>query len=266
MIRTKLLFIFFGISLNVLFAQNKELKGLVKSTIKDDVEGIHVLNVSQSIYSTTNIKGEFVIPAKLGDTISISSIKYEIESISINKKHIDEEYLEIVLKEKINQLDEVIVGKVLTGDLSSDIKNTKIEDEINFYDVGIPGYTGPRMTQNERRLYDADSGKFFYFYGIAASINVYKILNRISGRTKRLRKIVEEERLDRFILRIRDLHLESLFADTTLTEQQIAEFFYFCGDDKEFVIWCSNRSDIEVFEKLQKKLVIYEGNVNGTND
>ncbi|MDT0558350.1 carboxypeptidase-like regulatory domain-containing protein [Ichthyenterobacterium sp. W332] len=245
--------------MNVIHAQNTELKGKVIGS--GDVEGIHILNVTQSIYSTTDLKGEFIIPVKVNDTISISSIKYEIESIVINNTHIKNKSIEINLKDKINELDEVVVGKVLTGDLSSDIKNTKVKDEINFYDVGIPGYTGPQMTQNERRLYDADSGKYFYFYGIAASVNIYKILNKISGRTKRLKRIVAEERLDRFILRIRDLHLEALFDDTKLSEQQIAEFFYFCGDDSEFVVWCNNRSDIEVFEKLQKKLTIYKDNL-----
>lgn len=264
MVKTRLYIVLAFVFTNTLFAQNVELQGMVKGN--DDVEGVHVLNITQTLYSTTNIKGEFVIPAKLNDTIAISSIKYEIEKIIINRTHIESKHLEIILKEKINELDEVVVGKILTGDLSSDIKNTEVKDDINFYDVGIPGYTGKQMTQNERRLYDADSGKSFNFYGIAASVNVYKILNKISGRTKRLKRIVAEERLDQFILRIRDIHLEALFEGTKLSEQQVAEFFYFCGDDTEFVNWCSSKSDIEVFEKLQEKLKLYEDNINSNDD
>lgn len=56
------------------------------------------------------------------------------------------------LIENINVLDEVFVGKVLTGDLSIDIKNSDLKRPIDFYDVGIPRYTGIPKAQCERRV------------------------------------------------------------------------------------------------------------------
>ncbi|WP_353778814.1 carboxypeptidase-like regulatory domain-containing protein [Winogradskyella sp. 3972H.M.0a.05] len=239
----------------------KTLKGNVVA--KTELEGIHILNLSQSKYSTTDSRGNFVIPARVNDTIAISSVKYKAENVIINQSHLDSETLTIILEEKINELDEVIVGKVLTGNLTSDIANTEVKDDINFYDVGIPGYTGKQMTLNEARLYDADYGKYFYFYGIAASVNVYKILNKISGRTKKLKNRVKAERLNTFVLRIRDLYLEPLFENETFTEAQIAEFFYFCSDDDNFVTDCKTKDDITVLELLRMKLSTYKENLKG---
>lgn len=252
------LFLFFCVLVQ---SQDKVLQG--KVIAKNELEGIHILNLTQSKYSTTDNEGKFVIPAKLKDTIAISSVKYKADPIIINQSHLDSERLMIALEEKINELDEVIVGKVLTGDLESDIANANVKDEINFYDVGIPGYTGKRMTLNEARLYDADYGKYFYFYGIAAGINIYKIINKISGRTKKLKNRVKAERLNTFVRRMRNLYLEPLFADEELTEGQITEFFYFCSDDDDFVNQCRVKDDLTVFELLQAKLEIYKTNLKG---
>ncbi|MBV6655935.1 MAG: carboxypeptidase-like regulatory domain-containing protein, partial [Mameliella sp.] len=104
-----LIFFFFCLFVQ---SQTKVLQG--KVIAKNELEGIHILNLTQSKYSTTDSGGEFVIPAKLKDTIAISSVKYKADHIIINQSHLDSERLMIALEEKINELDEVIVGRVLT--------------------------------------------------------------------------------------------------------------------------------------------------------
>ncbi|MGA1226860.1 MAG: hypothetical protein ACO3VF_06390 [Tamlana sp.] len=64
----------------------------------------------------------------------------------------------VTLEEQINELEGVLVGKVLSGDLLMDIENVEGSPLINFYDEGIPGYTGKPATQSERRL--AEAGEF----------------------------------------------------------------------------------------------------------
>ena len=65
----------------------------------------------------------------------------------------------VQLEDSVTALNEVTIGNILTGDLNSDINNSNSERPLNFYDLGIPGYTGLRKTQIENRLDEADAGR-----------------------------------------------------------------------------------------------------------
>ena len=94
-------------------AQLKTLQGIVIAN--DDVEGIHVLNKSSVKYTVTDTDGSFLILAKANDTLVISGLKYELKEIKIIPKYFENFNLKIYLTEKVNTLDEVIVGRILTG-------------------------------------------------------------------------------------------------------------------------------------------------------
>ncbi len=237
-----------------------------KVIANDDVENIHVLNITNNKHAITDEKGNFSINVRLNDTISISGLKYLQQDIVINQSVIYTKHITIYLSEKINELDEVVVGKILTGDLLFDLENSDLKRDINFYDLGIPGYTGKLKTQNERRLFDADHGKFLYFYGIGFAINLNKILNRINGRTKELKNRVAVENLEVFISRLKSMHLASLFQNEELTEAQIEEFFYFCSDNPKFILDCKSVNDLDVLELLQERLKKYKANLETVNE
>ncbi len=124
----------------LLFGQQKRLDGKIEN--QKDVEGIHILNTSSRYNSVTNQLGEFYISAKPLDTLLISSIAYIPEQIVITQEIYDLGYLSITLKDLVNELDEVYLGPRLSGDLERDLKNIKVDDPINFDDVGIPGFKG----------------------------------------------------------------------------------------------------------------------------
>ncbi|RIA08796.1 hypothetical protein OE09_0619 [Flavobacteriaceae bacterium MAR_2010_72] len=232
----------------------------------DEVEGIHIINKTAGKFSITNQHGAFIIPGKLNDTIIISGIKYLREEVIVNAQIYNSKTLEIPLTENINQLNEVIVGRVLTGDLRSDIENANIKSEINFYDVGIPGYTGKLKTQSERRLFEADNGKFFVFYGIGFAINVHKILNRISGRTKQLKIHVRLETLDACMYRAKSEFAETIFGDLDIEEHLKMDFFYYASEDPQFMSLCNRDNTMEMYEFLIGKLVNYNENQNEVED
>ena len=148
----------------VITSQSIEIQG--KVTAGSELEGIHILNVSAEEYTITNENGGFKIPVKLKDTILVSSVQYIPQTIVVTEDIMVSKFLSVTLEDRINELDEVIVGKVLTGDLQSDIKNSDAKANLNFYDVGIPGYTGKPKTQKERRLLEADGGKFVYYLSL----------------------------------------------------------------------------------------------------
>ena len=147
----KNLFLLFTLSTSLYsFSQLQDLKGKVIGS--GDVEGIHILNKTALKYTVTDTDGSFTIPVKLNDTLTISGLRYKIKELSITEIDISTKPFLIYLTESVTELDEVTVGKILTGNLGSDIKNQDVETPINFYDLGIPGYTGKQKTLSERKL------------------------------------------------------------------------------------------------------------------
>jgi len=248
--------------------QIKELKGVIIAN--GDLEGIHVLNKTSKLNVTTNEHGVFNIVAKIQDTILFSSVQYEKKIIVISQSNFERELFTVTMKDRINKLDEVVVGKVLTGDLNSDIRNSDAKRDINFYDLGIPGYTGPPKTLRERALFDADGGKWVSDIssnglGAGGAINFNKLLNKISGRTKKLKRNVDIERRSNLLKTIREQLTESFFSINTLDEKYRTDFFYFCSNDKDFLKRCGG-SEIESLEFLREKLKEYKLLIENNKD
>jgi hypothetical protein len=236
-------------------AQRKELSGQLITN--GDVEGIHILNKTAAKYAISNEDGSFIILARATDTLSISGLKYQSKEVVITQSMEDIDQFSILLTEKINELDEVIVGEILTGSLESDLENSKAETEINFYDLGIPGYKGKPLTQNERKLHDADGGGPIY---TGLGVNVHKLLNRISGRTKKLKNIVNLDDRDRCINRLRIDYEDIIFEKDTLVATLKNEYFLFCQEDERFLGLCEEKNELKLLEYLQEKLKAYREN------
>ena len=253
-------FMYYGIS----NAQEVTIVGEIVGN--DELEGIHIINKTAKKFTITDGQGKFEIPAKINDTILISSIQYAQQEVVVDAIILQGKHMMVYLKEHIYELDEVLVGKFLTGDLRNDIENLDLKHQINFYDVGIPGYTGRLKTQTERRLFEADNGKFVYFYGVGLAINVHKILNRISGRTNRLKNRVRLEALDDCMNRSKSDFSESLFGGLEIEENLKADFFFYASEDPKFLELCKKENPMAMFQFLVKKLTGYEENQRSQKD
>ena len=229
-------------------AQKVELSGKIISN--GELEGIHVINKTSYRYTTTDQNGLFIIEGKLSDSLYFSSIQYIPKTIILSAQHINSNSITVSLSESINALDEVMVGTVLTGDLNSDITNSDVERPIDFYDLGIPGYTGPRLNLEERRLFEADAGPLV----IGLGINFSKLLNMISGRTKTLKQHVKLDSDKQTIQRIKEVVGPLFFKTNELDENMRMEFYYFCADAPDFLQRCKGRSDVEILQFLEGKL------------
>jgi hypothetical protein len=245
-------------------SQTTIVKGQIDAS--SELEGIHILNISAEEYTVTNRNGGFEIATKINDTILVSSVQYIPKTVVVTQSIISSGFITIKLEDRVNELDEVIVGKVLTGDLMSDIENSDAKPDINFYDVGIPGYTGKPLTQKERRLREADGGKFVYYYGLVATINIHKILNRISGRTKKLKRILRLEEQDTCMEKAISELSNELFGHIELETELKIEFFYYASEDPKFLEVCNLNSDIKLFEFLIDKLLAFNAQVESGED
>lgn len=240
-----------------LHAQRKDIKG--KLIAKDDVEGIHVLNKTASKFTISNADGSFIIKAKALDTLFISSLKYENKTLIVTQANEETTTLSVSLVEKINALNKVVVGSKLTGSLQADLENSEYKPDINFYDLGIPGNTKLPLTQNERRLYDADAGSLGNI-GLGFGVNFNKLLNTISGRTKKLRAIVRLDNKEKCIKKLRANYEAILFEKDTLTEPLKNEYFFFAQEGDNFLKLCKDDNKIALLEYLQQQLIAYRKN------
>lgn len=240
-------------------AQRKDIKGQLIA--KGDVEGLHILNKTASRYDISSENGRFVISAKAQDTLVISGIKYLLKEVIITEEIFEKGLLRVPLVEKINELNPVVLGKIFTGSLESDIQNSDAKPEINFYDLGIPGNTNKPLTQNERKLFDADAGPTAMImggpFGGGLGLNFHKLLNTISGRTKKLKAIVDLDNRDKCMNRLRREYESIIFERDTLVENLRNEYFLFAQEDSGFLNLCNRNNDIESIDFLKLKLKEY---------
>ncbi|KJD33515.1 hypothetical protein PK35_06610 [Tamlana nanhaiensis] len=248
-------------------AQSVEILGRVESTA--DVENIHVINKNLNQFTITNVVGEFKIMAKLNDTLQFSSIQHKPHSVIVTSSIINLRAVKVYLEEQVNELDEVMVGNFLTGDLMSDLKNIKGKPPINFYDVGIPGYTGKPATQSERRLDEAS--KFSpklngNSMGGGGSVSILPVINAITGRTKMLKKRVKIEEKEELMQSIKGRVAKDFFLSNPLDESLHVDFFYFCADDENFIKRCKHKTDFEILAFLRYKYKQYQQNLQVTKN
>ncbi|MGC6430123.1 MAG: hypothetical protein ACON5F_03685 [Jejuia sp.] len=256
--RILLLYCFFFV-ITITSAQSVVITGKVESNV--DVENIHVINKTAQKFTITNAKGEFIIPVNVNDTISFSSVQHEPKYVVISQAIFEIGKMTVVLVQQVTTLNQVTVGKVLSGNLTKDIGSVEGKAPINFYDVGIPGYKGKLATQSERRLAEAGDFKPKMLLGaLTGGIPLNPILNGISGRTKILKQRVQNERDDALINKIREDFSETLFEMNALDEEFRMDFFYFCELDARFYEKCHGKSDLDILEFLNEKLVHYKKN------
>lgn len=237
----------FGMS----FSQVADLRG--KVTASSDIDRIHVINKTANRFTITNDDGEFEISASVNDTILISALQYQPVEVVITPVIVQTKYIAVELSDKITELDEVVVGKILTGDLLTDIENSDVKRDINFYDLGIPGYTGKQKTQSERRLHEATTG--------SGLVPLNPLLNWLSGRTKVLKEQIAREQTDLAMHETASNLSEILFSIDDLEDSKRVAFFYFVSDDPKFLSLSKLHNDLKMLEFLQEKLEHFKSQI-----
>ena len=253
------LFILLAFIVQFSISQTVTIKGQIVAD--DDLENIHVLNKTSFTNATTDSLGVFKINAKLNDTIVFSAVQYQVLIKVISDENIKTKTLKARLELFTNDLDEVFLTKQLSGDLTKDVSASNAKADINFYDVGIPGYTGKPLTQNENRLNEAGGNEKMFAVGLGAAVNFNKFLNSITGRTKMLKERVRLESNDALLARLKNDLIEDFFTQNPLPDDKKDEFFYYCQEDPNFRSRCT-KSNLEALQFFTDKYNEFIKNVS----
>jgi len=228
-------------------AQSKILRG---QFIGENLEKsfINVININQYKASISQLDGKFKIEAEIGDSILISSIQYsEIKFVA--KEEFFKEGLEIPLKLKLNELNEVDIYSLgLSGNLEKDAKTIKT-NSFSQTQIGFPAYV-QRFTREERRLYTASSSQ--------GGLSLDYILNLINGNIKMYKQLVKYERVDKSKNKLFQIFPKSFYEeDLSVPDNLIEDFIYYCIENNSKVIELMKEENqlllLELLPKLAKE-------------
>ncbi len=233
---------------------SKNIDGRVESNSRE-VEGIHVQNISNKKSTITNAMGDFTIPVRVSDTLTFSGVKYYKKTLVITDALFAQKTIYITLEEFVNELEEVVIRPYnLSGNLASDVLNAKTDNIITASTLGLPGADVIPLPQNERRYIDASRGTYFTL----TSINVYKILNKLSGRTDMLKKRALLEREDKKLATTWSYFTDDFYIHKLkIPKDKLDEFMFFCGANENFVTISATSDKLKIQQELEKLAVEY---------
>ena len=235
------------------------LTGRVSSP-SNDVSNVLIINMNSKRATITDSLGNFIINARIKDTLLITAVQYLTKKIEITPKILEENLLEVELVEEVINLAEVIVTPYnLSGRIGLDLQRLEVSPEVSSSTVGLPNTDVEIMTQSERLLLEADRGKYIYYYIIGLAINTHKILNRISGRTKSLEErlardkdlAIEEEIIDKFSKR-------SIAQGFDIPETEVDGFLTFCLFQADFSELSDANNATEIWNYLKAKSIQFK--------
>lgn len=204
-----------------LFTSTLSAQQLVKGTItnENEGEGIHILNMQSRISTITNAFGNFEIPARVNDTLLVSSIQFVPEILPVTQSMLDQGAIVITLTAQVNQLDEVVLGHSLTGDIARDSRAIPTEKPLNFDDVGIPGFLG----EPQEKIVPA------YTLYAPTALNIEALYNHLSGYYKNLRTRRKWEAENKLVARIINAYGTQFFEEAYgIPENRLYDFILFC--------------------------------------
>lgn len=247
--RPILLFSIFMVSafISSLVAQEKNLFGKVLN--ETEIEGIHILNITSNTYAITDAAGTFNIKVRVNDSLIISSVKYIPEKISITEEIYNDGTVLLTLRELRNELDEVLLGPNLTGNLRLDLQTIKVEDSLDFYDVGIPGFRGEPQERIPNLVGQVIT---------PLSVDLEGLYKHLSGYYKTLRTIRKWKSQEATLHAIIKHYEVQFFTDAYgIPEKRLEDFIQFCIETSSIQNDFKNARHALVMEVFEKNAPIY---------
>lgn len=209
---------------------------------------LHILNLTTQQGTITNEGGIFTIPVHLQDTLFVSAVQLKHKRIVITPEIFSRKQIEFHLEEEVNDLPEVTVSDInLSGILGADARNSGVEKPFDPAAAGLPVYTGPTLTVEERQLYTAQNSS-------AGTVNVDALINAFSGRTKMLKKRVALSKMERRVQKAREVFTDSMYTrQFKIPYELIDDFVHFVFEGKEWRLkYVESNNALELIKMLQK--------------
>ena len=222
------------------------------------VAGIHVINADRGLAEITDIDGNFEISVAIGEELFFSGVQYKKRALIITPEIFALDEITVYLEAFINELDEVVVKPHnLSGSLSSDLNNVK--EQINFDDVGIPGYKGVRKEK-------IVSGKSLILstllLPISGGINIDALYKHLSGYYKKLKKRRKLDAQFETVFSIIKFYGVYFFEENyALEQEEVYDFVLGCSENSQLIDYYKKDMHEQVVQAFEEyKIKQYEKN------
>lgn len=195
------LLILFLLTAQISFGQTSVAKEILGQVLEQSssVEGVNIINNTTQVTTVTDENGMFSIVAKEGDVLVFSSVNLESLKRSVTAEDLNYDILLIKMTAKGIELKEVIVNQ-----------NSGITAEK----LGIVSLGQKTYTPAQRKLATAGDFKPVSLLGLlGGSMPLDPVINKISGRTKKLKELVEIEKKEMNIEKLGLLFEDVYFTD-----------------------------------------------------
>ncbi|MEL0225432.1 MAG: hypothetical protein VW912_01990 [Flavobacteriaceae bacterium] len=220
------------------------------------VAGIHVINADRGLAEITDIDGNFEISVAIGEELIFSGVQYKKRALIITPDIFALDEITVYLEAFINELDEVVVKPHnLSGSLSSDLNNVK--EQINFDDVGIPGYKGVRKEK-------IVSGKSLILstllLPISGGINIDALYKHLSGYYKKLKKRRKLDAQFETVFSIIKFYGVYFFEENyALKQEEVYDFVLGCSENSQLIDYYKKDMHEQVVQAFEEyKIKQYE--------
>ena len=216
----------------IIYSQvNKEVL-IIGKIIADSssVDRVNIINLRSSKTTVSDKSGCFKILGMPDDILVLSAINLETRRHTISVQDIEKATVLLKMNPKINNLKEVIVK----------------ENSISAQSLGIIPYGQKHYTPAQRKLYTAQTGL------------LDPLLNKISGRTKMLKKEVQVERNEKLLVKFDGLFEDEFYTETLLVPSDyIRGFQYYLIEDSDFVNALNSKNKTMITYFIKKLALNY---------
>lgn len=222
-------------------AQNADeyVRGRVLTVDNVPIAGVHIQNLHNELYTTSNEEGYFTIRAAVGNTLQLTHVGMQMTFRTIVRADFQFAGIVIQMKEEITELEGVEVSKY---------------QKITAQDLGILQHQPVERTFHEKRLYTHKMNS-------AGIIGLFGLVDAITGKTKMLKKMVANEK-NMLIAEYIQQHMSAfLKKELKLSDEEITTLAYYVMEEPEIHSLVNAKDEktlqfmlIDFWRRLQQEL------------
>lgn len=206
-----------------------------------DVKEVLIVNENTEQIALSDSKGKFTIMCSNGDILKFTAVNMQKLRKKVTLNDYKNQFLKVELTPLIINLNEVLITK----------------NNITAEKLGIIKENQKKYTPAERRLKTAGDFKPIHLLSIlGGTLPLDPIINKISGRTKMLKKELEIERKEKLLERLKATYKDEFYEQNLkIPKLYIDGFRYFCIEDKNFVSYFTSGNK-KLLELLFSELAV----------
>ena len=181
-----------------------------------NVSDLNVINATANKATITNSEGEFEILVQLHDRIAFSGINYQLRTVEITEEILRKNRLIVEVKEKITELDEVVVSS--DSEKFLELKNEEFKKEL---------YASDYSTKIENKA--LSNSELGMQYGLNIT-NIAKALAKALGKKDQEQEIPFNQRIKLSEV-LRDVYDDYFFTEgLKIPQDKIDAYLFYCDE------------------------------------